>query len=261
MEIHKTVRLILFSWTLIFIFSIPIFALDEYLVYDHIDFNQYIVLNNIWGKYTFNYQFETNDKQSIFREKDSGGSWNFGWKWEWPFYKGHVKAYPEVIFGYKPGFPHSTTPLLPIKVKDINEITASYDVEIKATGKCNLSFDLWITKSTPPGYPSREIMIWVDNLNWDKMDDNADKIKLMGKVTIEGEDYYFYTANFGWSYLAFIKIDKKRKNNLKLDKFIQYLVKNGYITEDEYLTSIEFGNEIIEGIGETVVKSYSVNMK
>ena len=263
MKARRTLKLIFFLCLLIFIFSIFAFAYDEALIYKHIDFDQYVVLDNTWGKAAYNYILETNDSQSIFREKDKKGLWNFGWKWEWPFYKGHVKAYPEVIFGYKPWYPHPTTPLLPVKVKNLNEIAASYDVEIRATGKYNLAFDLWITKSSPPspGSVSREIMIWVNNLNWDAMDDNADKIKSIGKVKIEGEDYNFYTANFGWSYLAFIKTDKNLKGNIKLEKFIKYLVQNGYMSDDEYLASIEFGNEIIEGKGETLVKSYSINMR
>jgi hypothetical protein len=80
-------------------------------------------------------------------------------------------------------------------------------------------------------------------------------------VTIDGEDYHFYTSYFRWSYLTFVKIKKKRKGSLALEKFIAYLINNNYITPDEYLASVELGNEIVEGKGETVVKSFEINVK
>ena len=45
---------------------------------------------------------------------------------------------------------------------------------------------------------------------------------------------------------------------LQLSRFFEYLQAKQWITGSEYLSSIEFGNEIAQGKGETTLKSYSV---
>ncbi len=233
-------------------------AIDEEKVYDHIRMGKYTIINNVWGKYAFGYKDKTDNKQSIFRRKEADGPDIFGWNWEWPIYQGNVKGYPAVMYGWKPGYSKTTTASLPKKFKDIKAISASYDIICKGTGTYNLAFDLWVVKDQKPaqGGITREIMVWIDNTNWE-MDK---RVPFAGKVNIDGADYNFYDGKLGWSYLAFVKIKKEHKGKLALDKFIGYLIGNNYITADEYLASIELGNEIIEGKGETVIRSYSVKV-
>jgi hypothetical protein len=38
-------------------------------------------------------------------------------------------------------------------------------------------------------------------------------------------------------------------------------VENGLATGDEYLASIEFGNEVVSGQGETILNQYAVSVQ
>ncbi|HEQ71582.1 MAG TPA: hypothetical protein ENN69_03755 [Spirochaetia bacterium] len=188
-----------------------------------------ILVNKQWGKYFFHYTDRSDNRQCVFK-REVNGETVFGWNWEWPFYEGHVKAYPEVIFGRQPYLQFSTTPLLPKKVADIKELTADYDLSVKGTGKYNLAFDIWITKTAAPTPDTitREIMIWIGNLNWDTMDVDADGLDIHGRVSVGGQDYRFTTGDAntgGWTYLAFVKINKEQRGGLDLMPFIRFLLK------------------------------------
>jgi len=222
-----------------------------------IKMNEYIVSNNVWGKGNI-----TNYKQCIFGTK-IGNIVDFGWNWTWPKDGGNVKAYPEIIYGWKPWSESSTTSNLPIQIGNINQITVSYDAILSTTsttGTYNLTFDLWITNLSPPNPNNitREVMIWVETKNM------IPSGTLLQRVSISGEDYDFYKGQGSagstiWTYLAFVKVSPKLKGSINVHEFLNYLKNESHIFANEYLASIEFGNEIIEGAGETRLQNYSVS--
>ena len=115
--------------------------------------------NNTWGKGTL-----TGWSQCIGLQASDDGTLVARWTWDWPISGNNVKAYPEMIFGQKPGTP-STTADLPKQVNSLSEVLISYDVTSTHTGSGNLAFDIWLTDTDNPdtwGVPpiTSEIMIW-----------------------------------------------------------------------------------------------------
>jgi hypothetical protein len=87
----------------------------------------------------------------------------------------------------------------------------------------------------------------------------------LGRASIDGPTYVVYFAKNwgqGWGYIAFMSTESQLGvGTLDLGSFFSYLREKNLVTGDEYLASIEFGNEIISGTGETVVERYAVSVR
>jgi len=216
--------------------------------------DDFIIYNNVWGKGSI-----TNYKQIIFQE-NSDSLCPFGWEWDWPQNSdGNVKAYPEIYIGKEPwsALPSSNTDKLPIALKDINNFTAKYDIESTKSGRYNLALEFWLTSEAEPneGNITTEVMIWLDYNDWQWFP------RLVEKVTIDGEEYNFYKGNVShgnWSYICFAKVIPEYTGETKIHEFINYLIANNHINPDDYLSCLDFGNEIIYGKGKTKFLEYSV---
>ena len=79
-------------------------------------FGEYIIENNVWG------QGDIDDFIQCIYRTGNGDDIHFGWSWDWPNSNNDVKSYPEVIYGKKPWSSSSTTPELPIKINNIDEM-------------------------------------------------------------------------------------------------------------------------------------------
>ena len=214
--------------------------------------------NNTWGKGTL-----TGWSQCIGLEMSADGTLAARWTWDWLNSGDGVKAYPEIVFGQKPGS-ITTSADLPKRIKDLGEVTIAYDVSSTHTGSGNLAFDAWLTNTQNPstwGAPpiTHEIMIWLENFG---MQPGGTYIE---KKSIDGVSYSIYVGeNFGqgWRYMAFAREKSPLgAGTINLVSFLAYLQEKGYVTGDEYLASIEFGNEIVSGTGETILHKYMITVR
>ena len=85
------------------------------------------------------------------------------------------------------------------------------------------------------------------------------------RVSIDGSLYNVYVGeNFGqgWRYIAFAReTSQLGAGTLNLVSILSYIRGNSLATGNEYLASIEFGNEVISGSGETIVNKYVVSVQ
>ncbi len=222
-----------------------------------LDDGSFRVENNTWGKGDL-----TGWSQCIGLKANADGTAAARWKWDWPASGSNVKAYPEVIYGQKPGGT-STTPDLPRQVNGLNELVVSYDYTTTTSGSGNLAFDVWLTDTDNPdtfGVPpiTTELMIWVDNFgslgpggNWEEV------------IKIDGVPYSLYTAKNwgdGWDYVAFV-MTEPQTGDINVVSFLKYMKEKGLITGEEYVASVEFGNEVVGGKGETFLNMFSVSVR
>ncbi len=234
----------------------------KYGDYERLVLDPFYLSNDIWGRLDI-----TDYEQYTFRT-DAAQRFPAGWKWRWPAQNlQQVKAYPNIGFGCGPWDERSTSPWLPRRIGDLEDVTVTYDIAHTVRGVYNLSFDLWITRTPdvtarPETNIVREVMIWLD----------ASGVKpevgpLMATITIDGEQYDFYLAKdnvldfegkYRRDYMAFLKKTPEYKGVTRLHKFFEYLVKNKYVLPTEYMRNISLGNEIWHGSGETVINAYSI---
>lgn len=215
--------------------------------------------NNTWGKGTL-----TDWTQCIGLRAGEDGTLTARWTWDWPIAGNNVKAYPEVIFGQKPGGP-STTPDLPKQVDSLSQLLITYDVTSTHTGSGNLAFDFWLTDTADPstwGVPpiNTEIMIWLEAYG-----SMAPGGSWQEQTSIDGTNYSVYTAKNwgdGWNYVAFYRTKPQTgAGSLDLVGFLAYMKDKGLITGQEYVASVEFGNEVAYGTGETNLSQFSVSVR
>ena len=233
---------------------------------------------------------DTDYEQCILaREGDAG--MEFGWRWDWPLDRGHVKGYPEVHYGmhWHYGYGKSTAPDVPIRIADIEEMTVRYDVDVTAEGVYNLAFDLFLSPDASGTETTHEIMVWVDMTGglygvtpqYARSDgtiiDNIDH-----NVTIDGVDYDFHRQddfdpygairspgeNPDWtsSIQQFVPADcpcpaNRYSGTLDLATFFDWLVDEGHVDPSSWVRVIRFGNEVIEGTGETWLREYEVTVR
>ena len=96
--------------------------------YDRFNVGDYVITNDVWGKNNIgtNEQYQ----QCIWVNKNSN-IFSFGWNWTWPVGNWNVKAYPAIVYGWKPWRESSTTSSLPKKISNINNITATYNQDLR----------------------------------------------------------------------------------------------------------------------------------
>lgn len=224
----------------------------------------YVMNNNQWG-----YENAGNEaySQCIFVDTSTNPV-SYGWTWSWPRGNGNAKAYPEIMYGWKPWRDGpwantSTEPSFPQRISHLKRIVASYSANVSGSGIYNLAFDLWITSASVP-YPeniTREVMIWVDKQNWTVGNDI-----FVEKTVIDGEEYSFYrrdnhgVAGYSWTYLLFVKTNMNQGGSLNIDSFVRYLKDKNHISESEYLANVEFGTELVQGQGQATISNYSINV-
>lgn len=62
-----------------------------------------------------------------------------------------------------------------------------------------------------------------------------------------------------WNYIAFIRKDKRTSGTVDIKEILEILMRKNYISPDLYLSSIEFGTEILNSKGNILVKKYQVD--
>ena len=223
-----------------------------------INSGDYRAENNTWGKGNL-----SGWSQCIGVGPETDGTIAARWTWDWLNSGSNIKAYPEIIFGQKPGGT-TTTGALPVKLSDIDHLTVSYDVSSNNSGSGNVAFDLWLTDTSNPvtfGTPpiTHEIMVWIDHQGGLSPGGNFTE-----RASINDSTFAVYVASHwsdGWEYVAFVSPKPRLgADTLDLSSLLAYMQEKNLVTGGEYLASIEFGNEIATGSGETIVKRFSVSL-
>ena len=156
-------------------------------------------------------------------------------------------------------------PLNKKRISDINGLKVTYDTEVSRNdGDYNLAFDNWISASETitPQNILFEFMIWEDTNNLIPFGDYQED------VTTSNGTYKFYMGEptweppgSNWVYLAFQRISNRNKGTVDIDELLFYLINEGIVSQNSYLASIEFGNELGNSTGQTIIKEFNVEIE
>ena len=221
--------------------------------------------NNVWNQGTI----KTEHRAQCLLKRVVDGKVQYGWRWQWPRAGGNVKAYPEVIYGHKPWFTSSTTANLPRRISAIGELSVAYDIEMRARGRYNLAFDIWVTNSgrPTPSAITHEIMIWVGERAraWEPYPGYLAKRVTIGDATYDLtiKPYAEWLKEHGApkvAYIAFNARTAQLSGRIDVKEFLDYLTDHGHLPVDGYVASVELGNEVMSGTGEVWLKSYRISV-
>ena len=214
----------------------------------------YQVENNVWNK------GEIRSYQQCAAIREGTGGIDAGWAWNWPGVRFNVVAYPNILYGKSPWL-LAPSPTLPMRIDEIDCLEVSFDVSQVGSGKGNLSFDLWITDKvdSQPEDITHEIMIWLSHNGLRPAGSRIDTLTLDGKdIGFWKKEGHSSSGDQQWTFLAFVYESENAQGTLQLHELLSYLIENGHLEPDLYLASIQLGNEIVSGYGQTLVRDYEI---
>ena len=222
---------------------------------------EYVLTNNVWGAKGIK-----PIKQCIAINNQG-----FEWSWDWKSrqgkkFQGNVLAYPSILYGHKPWNKKSTTPNLPIKISHIKKLDVALKVNQVGSGSHNVLLESWVTSSAVPKPSTRtvEIAIHLSQQNWPGMPGRK-----VDSVDIDGHSFDVYVDpaievpgdDLRWMYLGFVYNGTSGViESVDMAPFISYLLKKEYVQGEHYLASVELGSELVNGVGKTTVKEFTVQL-
>lgn len=218
--------------------------------------------NNIWNRNVAGRTFT----QEVFVE-DVNGERVTGWRWRSPWQmEPTIAAYPEIICGNKPWDEPSVfykgMPFHPAETR----VVAKYQIHMEAQGTYNLAFELWAVDQIP-ATPERirgEFMIWLDTHNLHPSGRRAGSINLNGVTWDLWADPKHHDASGNvqneWAYAAFVPRQAQLTGPLDLTAFLDELRRQKLLSDNEWITSIELGNEVADGTGLAELHNFSLNL-
>jgi len=222
---------------------------------DRKTFDGVTLKNNLWGRSKLD-----QPESAVLCSFKQGES--YSWKWELPNNASGVIGYPALQVGRNP-FEKAASNVaeFPVKVGEIKHMPVNYAVETNVKHKkYNLSFDLWLTDKQDYALENiqTEIMVWEDYFDFTSYGKKTATI-IAPFGTYEVFEGHLKNPKFSqdWQYIAFVRTTTRSEGEVDLAFFLEYLSKGGKISKEHYFTSIEFGNEIGNSSGYTLVKTFN----
>lgn len=224
--------------------------------------------NNVWNKQAAGGA----PYRQCLRYRGEPPAREYGWSWSWPAEGDVLLAFPQTVFGWKPwNGGTSTTPKLPIRIDRIHALRLTYTVETVATGKHNLSMALWLTRSGQTGAEpnpadiSADINIWTGGFDFDPSGER------IGQATIGGVTFEVWHArdmgdasaasSYRWTHIVYRSTTPHTSISLDVKAFLEDALARELISPSHYVSSIELGNEVMTGTGETWIKHLSLEIE
>jgi hypothetical protein len=176
-----------------------------------------------------------------------------------------VVMYPDLMFGWQPGFTSSTTTILPASVANVPSLPVEGTVTTTCNGACgyDTSFDLMFSKTATPNTwpPAAEVMVYLSDTFGNSFPGTN-----LGTVTIDGQAFTVYqnnvqiNSNSSWPSLVYIAQNQPltNLNGLNLKDFVQDALNRGVINTTLYLDMVELGSEVQNGSGTTSIKNFTI---
>ncbi len=222
-------------------------------------FGELRIINNQWGKD----KIKKGSVEICIYQLPENKPYQFGWHFSCPTKSYGVLAYPEIRWG-KSIWSHEPADKNFMPVSQMESFSIQYDAELQTNGgKMNLAADIWLGNDSLAYRKaiSTEIMVWEYS---DQFKSNGKKIAEI--VTSQG----LYELRVGkikrkqmgleWKYIAFIRKGNRTSGVIPLQELFEYIIENGYISQEEYLSTVEFGTELSSSNGSIAFREYSIEL-
>ena len=226
--------------------------------WDKFRVDPYLYHNNVWGK------GDVSDYEQCLMRRLIDNTFQYGWRWNWPFRKEGQKTRPEIIYGMDPSWDLTdrTTPKVPVVYRDIEALSLSYDVSMTSEGEQALRIRSCLTRDNPPSSETIVHCIYVFPVN------KLHNVSELPDTVIGNTTYKLFTDEAdenGRVNIAFFPQNIDGTNlTLDIKALIDYLIAEGRTAPgfaDTYFTGLEFGNDIQAGTGTTWVNKYEVELQ
>ncbi len=217
--------------------------------------------NNMWAQSKAKGPFE----QCVVSRKIAGET-QLGWTWNWPGHEPLGFGYPEIIFGWKPWSSRSTSPALPVRISNLRTLSVRYAVATEHSGKIALSISIFVTDSGEASAPNPlaivdELVLWLDY-----PEDTLPSGTRRAEFELAGTRYELWHSpkhgdrgdGTGWD-LYFLKgPNRKLQAEIQLKPLLDWLLTQNLVRPEQFIASVELGNELMSGSGTTWVQAFEV---
>ncbi|MEM2995479.1 MAG: hypothetical protein QXI91_05655, partial [Candidatus Bathyarchaeia archaeon] len=204
---------------------------------------QYQIMNNVWGASTRQCIYIPDTDIASFKITVSEHS------------QTSVASYPAALLGDHWGL--RTTGWTSIRVSELQSASFSTSVTYSGvSGVWNAAADIWLDPDTTGdgGFSGgAEIMIWLHAQGGAYPGGSQ-----VATVTIDGQTYEVWYADWDWNYVAYRQSDKT-SGTYNVKNFINDAVNRGYVQTSWYLHAIEMGFELTSGGQGLVLNSFSAS--
>ncbi len=226
-----------------------------------------VLANNQWGRESAG----AGDWPQCLAWRVVEGKKQYGWTWEWPSKPG-LYAYPEVVFGRNPWTAMVSNDVrFPRLVSETKAMVLTFDSQSAFVGMRNLAVDLWLTGNKPmPGESEEaslkaELMVWTD-YSAGMLNDGEQPV---GEVTIDGKQWVLYASQGAlgngsttkWQRIGYVAKVPTQSGVIDISPFLADAAARGYVQGDNWISGIEFGNEISSGSGSTWFKTLTLDVQ
>ena len=224
------------------------------------------LVNNMWNK-----QAAVGAYEQCLLMRGEPAAPLFGWSWEWPIESETLLAYPQALFGWKPWNGGVTTnSALPIQISSIETLELSYRVHTTAQGKYNFAATMWITRSgrtsdqPNPADISADVNVWMNNRG---VPLSGEQVATARIANIDVQ--VWHAADIGdasgansnrWQHVVYLAQAVPASGTLDLAAFVRDAVDRGILSPAHYVSSVELGNEIVSGSGETWIEALTLKV-
>jgi hypothetical protein len=167
-----------------------------------------------------------------------------------------IVSFTNITYGKHPGATTSSTTKLPVQIAAMPDLNIIGTMETTCLTVCNYGsiMDVFVMKSANATGSDigTEILIDTEYLS-------APQAGYDGTAFIGGIEFKIYRNRIAspWQTIGYRPVQIRKVNNLAINikDVMADAVARGYITPQEYLVSIEFGNEITFGKGKTIISN------
>lgn len=220
---------------------------------------EYEINNNKWG--------ENKVKKGVYNQSIFIKNYFAGWKWQTSGKKYGVIGYPEIWFG-KSAWRNLSDVKTENYFKRIDELKTfevAYKTKLEVNDKkYNLAFDFWLHNSPKVALQTIaiEVMIWEDYNKFTPFGKKSGNIKTsFGEYTIYRGHIIKKDLNTSWDYIAFVRKDKRTSGKVNVMELIDEMNKRDFIGQNIYLSSFEFGTEILNSTGNILIEKYELHIE
>jgi hypothetical protein len=212
--------------------------------YSQLGFN---VSNNAWGagKLVEGVDYSTS---VTFDPADFGRGTTFSWRY--PGNTGGIFGYPHIAYSVDAAGVSTT------QAGRMESLSASYSASLSDPANSTVAFDIWFNSQPngPWATTSAELLIEVHPTSRGKPNQ---LFLLSGKGFKSATVYVSNTSAAGakWKFIVVKLSADMLSGTLSISDIIKGLIRNGVLTGEEYLTSLQFGSEVKGGTGGLQINS------
>ncbi len=230
----------------------PAFAATTCTPFGTITMGKYWLNNNLWG------QGSGSGTQCISDTSISGSNIAWSTNWNWTGQSNSVKSYDSSVLGWQWGWMLPNTGL-PVQLSSRASVQTSWSFNLTQnnTNTLDVSYDTWLSPNGSLGNanPSDEVMVWL------YAGGGAGPAgSYRTTLNVDGTSWNLYEGTASWNIISFVRTSNTTSASLNLMDFYSALVSLGYLSNSEYLLSVQSGTEVFTGSGQLNTTSYSTNV-